>query len=788
MKSIYNKIIYFILFVPPLVFFTNLTRNPYYFQIVLLNSVTLILWILYIYKCNSSENKIDIIKTPLDVPIISFFVIATISWLVILIFNINTPYIRYSIFNEGLKRWLYLLTNSILVYYAVIYFVNNENRKSFIKTTFWVGFLASLYGILQYYGIELFWPRVLNPFGGRCVSSFGNPNFLSTYLVLLFPLLFVYLIYEQSKFKKIVFTITLFAVYIALLCTLTRSSWLGIFVATIVCLVLLLLFEKQFLKKKLKFIVIILASMFLLIFLWPRSNVAGYKPNAVERLLETGLVKKEYYGAWFQRKLIWSCAWYMVVENPFLGKGWGCFELFFPFYQGRHLFLEAYKDQRTHANNTHNEILEIWSQTGTIGFGIYLLLISALCYYSIFLIRNLKGENRFLAIALFSSLVGVWADNLLNVSMHFAVPGFLYWWQMGLLVGLGRTVKKEIRINTIYKKAILYFLIAFGILIIAKYTMNFMGEVKYFSGFKHSKRNDVQKAIPELEAAHKYQRFEVNANYELANSYARAGDKEKAIWGYKEALRANAGYDEIYFNMATVLLQQGRVNEAIPEYSKSILINPSSFESYAALGSIFLNEPEKYGEAGVELFKQCVIFFPNNKDIWNNLGFLYTKIKNNEKAYESYKKAILIDPDFELAKRNIYVILKKLGRKDKELIKIDELFRKTEDNINKGKWREALVLAKELVKIVPRSAKARFYLANIHFTIGDIKNAIVEYQECIKLNGEYLAARVNLGLAYVETQKFILARKEFELVLSKDPNNQIAKETLEKLKGVVQFP
>src|SRR6185436_13959040 len=44
-----------------------------------------------------------------------------------------------------------------------------------------VAFLSGVYGIAQYLGMEMIWPRTVNPYGGRSVWTFGNPNFVSSY-------------------------------------------------------------------------------------------------------------------------------------------------------------------------------------------------------------------------------------------------------------------------------------------------------------------------------------------------------------------------------------------------------------------------------------------------------------------------------------------------------------------------------------------------------------------------------------------------------------------------------
>lgn len=781
MKRTYNFLIYLMLFVSPLIFFTDLTRNPYFFQIVLVNSLTVIVFLIWAYTSMSS-GKFILKKTPFDLQLWAFFAVATLSWAAMFVENIHEPYLSYGIFSEGLKNWLYLVVNAIFVYYMPSYFSDDTGRRRFMLAIFWAGWFASFYAILQYFGIEFFWPKVLNPFGGRSVSSFGNPNFLSSYLVLLIPVVYVFFVRAQSFLRKAFYLIFLLTYFAALLCTMTRSSWLGCAVSMGIIIYFLNKYEKTALLKDIKrFIILPFALMMFLMVFWPKSNVPGYNPGVVGRLVESVSKKEGYYGAWDQRKLIWSCAWHMVAERPVLGKGWGCFELFYPFYQGRHLFLPEYIGFRTHANNCHNEILEIWSQVGTVGFGVYLWLFAAIVSYSLFMVKNLNGEKRLLAAGLFASIVGMWVDNLLNVSLHFAIPGFLYWWNLGYLASLAKQEEKSVDVKSSASKAFVWAIMILGCLTVMRYTRSFLGEVHYFSGFKLSKKNLIQAAIPELELAHSYQRFEVNNNYELANCYARAGDREKAILFYKESLRANAGYDEIYFNMATVLAQTGKLNDAMTEYTRSLYINPLSLEAYNALGSIFLSNQSLYQQAALKLFAQCGYLFPLNKDVQNNIGYLYTKMGKDDESIKAYKKALEIDPDFDIARKNLRISLARTGQTDRRIEEWGTLMKAVEDNVLAKNWQAAFNNCKRLEEIYPRSFKARLYMANIYFTVGRLSEAIGEYKEALAIDPGNISAVANLGLVYFEKKDYGNARDMIEQALRSDPNNQTLKQKLEQI-------
>ena len=73
---------------------------------------------------------------------------------------------------------------AILWILGIIYAIwrtRHGEALEFFHLIFAVSTLAAAYGILQYFQVEIIWPKLLNPYGNRSVSTFGNPNFISSY-------------------------------------------------------------------------------------------------------------------------------------------------------------------------------------------------------------------------------------------------------------------------------------------------------------------------------------------------------------------------------------------------------------------------------------------------------------------------------------------------------------------------------------------------------------------------------------------------------------------------------
>ncbi|MBI4052121.1 MAG: hypothetical protein HY400_06420, partial [Elusimicrobia bacterium] len=401
-------------FACPLLFYTDLTRNPYYTQIAGLNILMWLclgcwVWSSFLLK------KWEIPKTVLDIPWLGWLGVCLVSGLVS--YWGHAVFFRPAIFNEGFRIGLFTVSNAVLVFYwgAWIGMSKEENTSSVrgwflflmvwsflwflfphlrkIPATpgtwdrvwdpyggilwlggivmvwrltrkgspwdFWnllmaTGFLAAGYGILQYFGVEMVWPKRLDPYGVRAVSTFGNPNFLSSYLVVLLPMAAVFFLQARSLEEKIFYGLYFLTYEASIVSSLTRSSWLGA-LAALGCLGFSPACRRAFRENR-KEVAVLGTLALILIFMWPTGGsssmtVLGRVKELKEILPQARLEGPGPYSPWYQRLLIWVCCWQMGLENPLLGKGWGVLELFYPFYQGPNLLaLDIFRTLRTHAN------------------------------------------------------------------------------------------------------------------------------------------------------------------------------------------------------------------------------------------------------------------------------------------------------------------------------------------------------------------------------------------------------------------------------------------------------
>ena len=212
---------------------------------------------------------------------------------------------------------VYVVLNALMLFHAYLYLLRTEkDRDRAIGLFFWVGVVAAVYGILQSSGVEPIWPRAINPFGGRAVSTFGNPNFLAAYLAVAIPLAAVKFVDAGTPTRRLIYGLLNLVLLGALLCTGTRSGWLG----TLVGLAVVVGFlwraaAREEIGRLLKGVAAVSAAALIGVMLLP-----GPRKMIIERTKSIGLSFEKAGQPLGQRVLIWRCTKDMIMEHPLVGQ------------------------------------------------------------------------------------------------------------------------------------------------------------------------------------------------------------------------------------------------------------------------------------------------------------------------------------------------------------------------------------------------------------------------------------------------------------------------------------
>jgi len=324
----------------------------------------------------------------------------------------------------------------------------------------------------------------------------------------------------------------------------------------------------------------------------------------------------------------------------------------------------------------------------------------------------------------------------------------------------------------------------FGIAVLGSWIWlgQWMAEINYFLGFKLMRSAQIPKAIHYLEKSRDWHKWEVNNDYELGNAYVRSDRLNEALEAYHLALQANAGYDEVYYNLATVLAQKmGRMDEAVPYYRMAIWIQPFSREAHAGLAAVYLQHPQSKTEEGAHVLERAVQFFPKDKDFWNNLGYFYTIRGESAKALEAYSRALALDLRFELAEKNLRAILQRTGRSSHPLLEAAAAFRELQNRVARKDFSgAALGLADKILK-ESSYPLARLYRANLYVMNGRADEALQDFRACLQEEPDNLTVLQNMGILYRRMGRRKEAFQTFRRMLEISPHHAFAEAQIREI-------
>ncbi|MDR0952963.1 MAG: O-antigen ligase family protein [Elusimicrobiota bacterium] len=499
------------------------------------------------------------------------------------------------------------------------------NLQKFVDIFIAVAALAALYGIMQNLGFDIFWKvNISKEFGARAVSTFGNPNFLSSYIVLFLPLAFIFFIKAESLSARFYYfaIIILFSVFLAI--SMTRSSWLGA-LAAICVLCLFKDFRELIWRSKKSFLFIFIAAALAFGF-WPQRSPAGYSSAAKARVLEAAPLAKgsaltlsapesKLNQAYHQRLMFWTCGFDMLKKSPLLGKGWGSFQLEYAPCQGN-LILKypALKILKTQANAAHNELVETASQSGLLGLAAYLAFFIAATYLLFKKFNAFSLEQKLFYAALIAGIAAMLVDNMLNITLQTTVLAFAFWFILSAaLLPISKTIKLKIKPWLGGVIFVLCLILSFGL---AKYSLRVFKSDNYeFKALKLQMQNNLPAAKQGFEISINLANNKADTYYALINLLMKEGNLKEALSVAKEAEKYFPFYYEFYFRQAAIYAAWEQNDKAVLNLAKTLKMFPTYPPAGEFFSMLLAQTPSSQSSDNIKLLYKITQIMPFNPNI-----------------------------------------------------------------------------------------------------------------------------------------------------------------------------
>ncbi len=864
-ETVYMKILRVLLamcfLVVPLVFFTDLTVNPFFIQNTLLYVLVALIYGTLAVKFLRSHD-IDFTKTFFDLAFFVYVIACVMGWLsaVSSASQVLRQTMFYGLLNYGtllliVSLGAYIMSKNVvfsgtiesktnyillfLVWGALWYFLpmlkthlSSENvfaqmfdwyglllwgggvwlgvrvlkkltQENILVLMFVAVFLACCYGVLQALGLEFLWPFEINQFATKAFSTFGNPNFLSSAVVMLMPSLLVYFMRTDSKKDFVVYGLLVLVYVLFLSFGLARSCWLGAACGLVMMWMFGTLRALIWKRKGRVFLLVLLAVGVG----WGSVYVDGTdQPSPVaKRAAELSQVtpsnitlkvdRDKIFQSLHQRLFMWDVSKEIFLSRPVLGSGLGNFQMAFEQNQPKTLLrYPNLRELKTVTHAPHNELFFQLAQGGIVGLGLFVFMFMVL-FLEVrdFAAHKKEGDKKQLLQALFCGILGMLVDNMLNISLHAVVPAFIFWWLVGAEVsGVGKEEGRiAITANPVTKT------VALSVLALCSAVLVWQGlwltsEYRSFLGQKDIAEKRYDSAAQNLSAALSLYPANTEAGFRLGNVLLAQGKYKEALEAFEKTISAASYYEEVYFHAALAAIGVHDTKKAVHYLMDNLRLHPYHLQAYEMLSQLLYEDVIYADESALALMERGLTLFPYETNLWRLAGEIYQKLGDMEYAKNTYKRGLTVDTlDQELLKR--LTALYPAGTADRpEVIAQAQRLQRYQDKANKFNKMSPYYQHRlrtdieDYIKKYPDDTNGRILLARVLSLAGNDIKAEEVLESVLAEYPDDLWANLALSTLYYKAEDIQKARQCLENALFYYPQNALATARLEALDKLLE--
>lgn len=391
----------------------------------------------------------------------------------------------------------------------------------------------------------------------------------------------------------------------------------------------------------------------------------------------------------------WKGALRLIRDNPVVGVGFGNLEVMFPKYEDAKLE-QMLALSNTRVDRCHNEYLEVWSEEGSIGLGLYLLLLGVILWLGVStLLQAPDAEWFWFGVSSFSGILALLVSNNFNFALEIPPPATYFWVLVALLEVIRRAQKAEI-----------------------------------------ARRAPAGEAPAEAAAPRG-----LLAGLEAGRDRVLAllGPKRPTILlgtaGIVAAIFAGSVYYTVVSLRSDVLYKEGLAYEnfqnwvkAEEQFNQSIAWKPYYEAALYDRGYCYI-KLNRFEEARRDM-EACLKLVPYLGKARKVMGIIYENLGRHEEALQEFRYAYNALP----SSRN--EVLRDL----------------TFSLVHTGNFQEAVERGEEAARVNPTDPGIFFNLGISYFRLGKFPQAASSFESVIKLTPDHVESYTNLGATYMMMQ------------------------------------
>jgi len=445
----------------------------------------------------------------------------------------------------------------------------------------------------------------------RIFSTLGQPNWLASYLVLLFPLSLAFLISSRNRLNQIIYAACAAAIFLAFIFTNSRSGLAGMALAIIIFVGLL---GKKYIGNHLKILLPVGAIVLVLSIVFGATLLGRIKEISSSQT--AGGTETSHI-----REIVWLGAWQVFLKNPILGTGPETFA--YSYQQLRPTAHNQTTEWNFFYNKAHNEFLNYLANIGIVGTLLYLSLL----YLSLKTIYRISqtiqnDTDKLLARGIFAAVIGYQAVILFGFSV--VAPQTLMYLLIALALTFGNYTFKQIhlKLNKFQAAGIVALILACGLwLLVSVFRLYFSDAELNRAKSTYSPQDSIRTFGNSLMVFPTQNPFITSDFSSYAAIFATSTDQTSATYA---KLADNLALNSYKYAPNNFLIIRKLVNT----YT---LIGPSN---------------SKYKAEGEKLTQLLIKLAPTDPQSYFTAAKFYAAAGNKGKTVSNLKEALKLKPDY----------------------------------------------------------------------------------------------------------------------------------------------
>ncbi len=309
---------------------------------------------------------------------------------------------------------------------------------------------------------------------------------------------------------------------------------------------------------------------------------------------------------------------------------------------------------------------------------------------------------------------------------------------------------------------------------INRHRRNRLADEYYEKGLRLFEKDQLLKAIENLETSASLDPKNYLTYFFLGSSYEKTGNLEKALLNYNVSLALKPDFSEGLFSRVIVYRRIGKCKQAIEDLNHLLELPEGETQVIYFRGI-------KFGENDIDTgFDQLLTMSTRESDIHRLLGQCYADLKQQELSIYHYTEAIRLSRGQDNLYVNRGLVYMESGKTDsarndfQTALDINPQNALARYNYNLLEPQDMIESLDRINEIIQRNPRLPFAYANrafYYFQHGDYDLAKIDYDSAINLDQKNHTNYLNRGMCYEKMNNMQEALKDYHEATSLNPSD-----------------